>query len=193
MLIVCVELCSIHLQQSSDDEHLLANSLFGDGAAATVITSGGYGRAELELEKFHNALSTDGKAEMGWYVGDFGFEMRLSHNVPNVIQSGIKKLTDQLLQTLDLTISEVQYYAIHPGGKKILQVIEEALDIGKDDNRDAHEILRRAGNMSSPTVLFVLQGLMNRIKEVAQSGERVLSFAFGPGLTLESMLLRIAL
>ena len=99
-------------------------------------------------------------------------------------------LTERLLKSLDLTISEIDYFAIHPGGKKILQIIEETLGIPKTKNQFAHEVLRKMGNMSSPTVLFVIKSILEKIN-VFDQHRRILSFSFGPGLTLESMLLKI--
>ncbi len=191
VMIVCVELCSIHLQDAKDDNNILANSLFGDGAAAVIVTSGGFNSNEFQLECFHNDLAPSGKDEMGWHIGDFGFEMKLTHKVPDVIREGIETLTNRLLNRLELSVSDIPFFAIHPGGKRILSVIEETLGIKKEDNFDAHEVLRMTGNMSSPTVLFVLKSLSDRIDFARETGKRILSFAFGPGLTLESMLLKI--
>jgi len=127
---------------------------------------------------------------MAWDIGDFGFEMRLSAYVPEVIRSGIKKLTSGLLKKMDLTLEQIDYFAIHPGGKKILKAIEEELGISTDENRFSYEVLSNYGNMSSPTVLFVLRKIWDQL--VAKDrNEIILSFAFGPGVTLESMLLQV--
>ncbi len=107
-----------------------------------------------------------------------------------MIRSGIKKLTGSLLERISRNFSDVSYFAIHPGGKKILEVIEQELGISKDSNRHAYEVLKRFGNMSSPTVLFVLNEISKTLSDKDQN-KNILSFAFGPGLTLESMLLQI--
>ena len=127
---------------------------------------------------------------MTWTVGDLGFEMRLSSYVPEIIRSGIKNLTRSLMAKIGKSLSEVSYFAIHPGGKKILETIESELGLQKEQNKHAYEILKRYGNMSSPTVLFVLQEILHQI-HTSDEGKRILSFAFGPGLTLESTLLKI--
>ena len=127
---------------------------------------------------------------MAWTVGDFGFEMKLSAYVPEIIKSGIGGLTHSLLEKISKKISDIQHFAIHPGGRKILEAIEQALGLTKEQNKPAYDVLRQFGNMSSPTVLFVLQEITRGLNE-SNVGDRVLSFAFGPGLTLESMVLRI--
>jgi len=188
VLIVCVELCSIHLQNRTDDDSLLSNAIFGDGAAAVVVKGIRKDNC-LELIRFHSDLALEGKQEMGWFIGDHGFEMKLSTKVPDVIENGIRKLTRRLLENTNPDSEEISYFAIHPGGKKILEVIEKQLGISKSQTTQAHEVLRQYGNMSSPTVLFVLKKIFDRLTP-SDSNKHVLSFAFGPGLTLESALLK---
>jgi predicted naringenin-chalcone synthase len=127
---------------------------------------------------------------MAWTVGDLGFEMRLSSYVPEVIRSGIKNLTNSLLGRISNQLSDITYFAIHPGGKKILEVIEQELGLTKEHNNASYEVLKNYGNMSSPTVLFVLHEITKNLNGV-DGGKKILSFAFGPGLTLESMVLEI--
>ncbi len=191
VLLVCVELCTIHYQKTKNWDQILSNALFSDGAAAVFIDNEKpvSGKALL-LDGFHCDLAPEGKGDMAWRVGDSGFEMILSSYVPNLIKGGIVKLTSDLLSNFDLNPEEIDFYAIHPGGKKILDAIESALNIDKIKNRFAHQILREYGNMSSPTVLFVLKEILNQINS-ADDQKNILSFAFGPGLTLESMLLKI--
>ncbi|GAB4232716.1 MAG: type III polyketide synthase [Ekhidna sp.] len=188
VLVVCVELCSIHLQDKTDDENLLANAIFGDGAAAVVINAVP-GSRTLELSHFYSDLALQGKSEMGWYIGDYGFEMRLSSTVPDVIKEGIGELTQRLLSQIDLDLDAVDFFAIHPGGKRILEVIEEKLNISRENNYAAHEVLRSYGNMSSPTVLFVMKKIFDDL-HAEDDGKHMLSFAFGPGLTMESAVLK---
>ena len=190
VLVVCVELCSIHLQEKKDQESLLSNAIFGDGSAAMII-SGLKGKRSLKLTNFYSDLALTGKEEMGWYIGDYGFEMKLSAKVPEVIQDGIKELTNNLLSNIDIELTDIDYYAIHPGGKRILEVIEEELTITKEQNRFAREVLRSYGNMSSPTVLFVIKSILEGVTN-EDDNKHLLSFAFGPGLTLESAVMQIA-
>ncbi len=190
VLIVCTELCSIHFQKENTEDNLLANALFADGAAAVLVESQAQKGINLKQESFQCELATEGEHDMTWSVGDLGFEMRLSSYVPEVVRTGIKNLTRTLLSKIHLNISEIDYFAIHPGGKKILEAIEHELGLTKGQNQYAYEVLRKFGNMSSPTVLFVLQEVCNSLTR-EDHDKRILSFAFGPGLTLESMILQI--
>lgn len=187
VLVVCVELCSIHLQEKKDEENILANAIFGDGAAAMVIAGKPTSHC-FEIRGFYSDLATQGKDEMGWYIGDNGFEMKLTAKVPNVIQIGIEELTNRLLERIDLQLSEVDFFAIHPGGKRILEVIEDKLGISQEANRPAREVLKNFGNMSSPTVLFVIREIMDHLSPT-DDAKHLLGFAFGPGLTMESTML----
>ncbi len=191
VLLVCVELCTIHYQKSKDWDQILSNALFSDGAAAVIIDAKkpAFGKS-FSMENFHCDLAPEGKGDMAWHITDLGFEMTLSSYVPDLIRGGIGKLTEDLLEKLELASDEIDFYAIHPGGKKILEAIESVLNIEKEKNKFAHHVLREYGNMSSPTVLFVLKEIMNEIDPMDDQ-KNILSFAFGPGLTLESMMLKI--
>lgn len=190
VLIVCTELCSIHFQKENTEDNILANALFADGSAAVLVESEASGAPSLQLEKFECELATEGEHDMAWTVGDLGFEMRLSSYVPEVIRTGIKNLTRSLLSKVQKNFSDISYFAIHPGGKKILEAIEQELGINRDQNKHAYDVLRNYGNMSSPTVLFVLDQVRKNLIP-SDHKKKILSFAFGPGLTLESMILQI--
>jgi predicted naringenin-chalcone synthase len=190
VLVICTELCSIHFQREGTDDNLLANSLFADGSAALLVESQPRRGLNLKPISFFCDIANEGEHDMAWTVGDLGFEMRLSSYVPEVIQSGIKRLTASLLQKISQNFSDVSYFAIHPGGKKILEAIENELGITKLQNHHSYEVLKNYGNMSSPTVLFVLNEVCKNLNGV-DNRKKILSFAFGPGLTLESMVLEI--
>lgn len=190
VLVVCTELCSIHFQRESTEDNLLANSLFADGSAALLIEPHPRKGLNLKPVSFFCEIATQGEHDMAWTVGDLGFEMRLSSYVPDVIKSGIKKLTTSLLEKIEQSLSDISYFAIHPGGKKILEAIESELGLSKIQNKFSYEVLKNFGNMSSPTVLFVLHEVAASLGE-ADHKKKILSFAFGPGLTLESMILEI--
>lgn len=191
VLIVATELCTIHFQKSGDDDNLLANAIFGDGSAALVMSSQ---RADslqptvLSPEAFLNDIYPEGADEMAWGIGNFGFEMKLSAYVPTLIEKGIGHLVTRLLAST--SNQRIDHYALHPGGKKILEVIEKALGIEKHADWAGRKVLAEYGNMSSPTILFVLKMLWESL-DSNHKDHRVLALAFGPGLTMESMLLRL--
>jgi alpha-pyrone synthase len=197
VLVVCAELCTLHFQKKADTDNLYSNALFADGAAAVLVESHARPGQSMRMRAFYSDLLPDSKAEMAWHVGDTGFEMTLSGEVPAVIRKGIGALLHRLLERAELSLADVSQFAFHPGGRRILEVIEEQLGIGTHEDRHAYEVLRQYGNMSSATVLFVLNeiwaerataSLLNRSEGYDEPGN-VLSCAFGPGLTLESMVL----
>ncbi len=190
VLVVCTELCSLHFQKTPTEDNLLANALFADGSAAILVESKTNVKLKLKPENFHTALIVEGSQDMAWTVGDLGFEMKLSTYVPSIIKNGIAGLTETLLNKISRKLTDIRFLAVHPGGKKILENIEQELKIPKEKNQEAYCVLRNYGNMSSPTVLFVLHSIFNKIRQEDQN-EYILSFAFGPGLTLESMVLKI--
>ena len=192
VLIVSVELCTLHFQKSPEEDHLISNALFGDGAAAALVLAEPLPNAapSLALTAFHCGLEPDGHDDMAWHINDFGFEMTLSSYVPKLIQRGIRHLTDGLLASLPVQLTDIRHFAIHPGGRKILETIESELGLTREDNRHAYRVLRDYGNMSSATVLFVLRDVLAAATPT-DHGAPVLSFAFGPGLTMEAMLLEV--
>lgn len=185
VLILCLELCTIHFQAEFNEDNLLANTLFGDGAAAVVVSNDGEG-APYAIEGFQSVVDDNSEQEMAWNIGNLGFEMKLTSYVPDVIEKNIARLSEKLMHKFQLLLSDIDHYAIHPGGKRILQAVENGLKLPKSINDIANGVLENFGNMSSPTVLFVLDELGRRIGP----DKKVLSFAFGPGLTMESMLLK---
>jgi len=190
VLVVCTELCSIHFQKTPTEDNLLSNALFADGSAALLVESKTTAKIKLKPENFHTALLVEGGHDMAWTIGDLGFEMKLSTYVPSIIKSGIAELTQTLLHKISKKLTDIRFLAIHPGGKKILENIESELKIPREKNQAAYCVLRNYGNMSSPTILFVLHSILSKIQK-DDHNEYILSFAFGPGLTLESMVLKI--
>ena len=192
VLIVCLELCSIHFQKEFKEDNFLANALFSDGAAA-VIQSGQPGQQfRLQPEKFYCNILSEGKRDMAWSIGNFGFEMRLSAYVPDVIKSGIRQSVSQLMDHCQMELEDIDFFAVHPGGKLILEVIENELAIDRERNEYGFEILRNYGNMSSVSVLFVLRKVMEKFQSGLKDHGNILAIAFGPGLTLESMVLSVS-
>ncbi|MBX2911423.1 MAG: type III polyketide synthase [Cyclobacteriaceae bacterium] len=190
VLVVCAELCSLHFQKESTEDNKLANALFADGAAALLIEPAARGNINMQIGHSFCGLAGDSMDNMAWNIGNHGFEMKLSAYVPDIIKSGIKELANSLLAINQIKLSDISYFAIHPGGKKILEAIEGELGLSRNDNRFAYSVMRQYGNMSSPTVIFVLQALLATLSE-GDHGKKVLSFGFGPGLTLEGLILTV--
>ncbi len=180
VLILSVELCTIHFQKSYTEDNLIANAIFGDGAAAALISKSGGG---LRIKNYGSQIVKEGEQDMAWAIGDFGFEMKLSKYVPELLSKGIHNLMSYLEDKHQL--SKVVNFAVHPGGKQILQKVEEAFGIEEVQNNFSHDVLQEKGNMSSATILFVLE---KWLKNSDKSGD-ILAMGFGPGLTLETLLL----
>lgn len=189
VLMVCIELCTLHFQNDFSLENVISNAIFADGAAAVLIEGPTNQKKYFKIESFHSDLVPQTEQEMAWSIGDYGFDIILSSYVPKVIKFGISVFTEKLLQQLNWSLSDIDYYAIHPGGLKILQACEESLNISPKDNKYSYEVLRDFGNMSSATVLFVLKNIWDNLGQNAHE-KNIFSCAFGPGLTLEAMLIK---
>ncbi|PKI93251.1 type III polyketide synthase [Actinomycetales bacterium SN12] len=201
VLVASVELCTLHLRSSDDPDTIIASSLFADGAAAALVTARSL-PSEVDaftLDGFHTGIIPEGEQDMAWTIGDTGFEMVLSTAVPQRIGANIESALGPLWAA-DAEIADtlpqhpigetVQHWAIHPGGRSILDRVQERMQLTDEQLRPAREVLRTCGNMSSATVLFVLKRILEQ--EGAQPGERVAAMAFGPGLTAETALLTVA-
>ncbi len=187
ILCVCVELCTLHKQEGTDRNSLLSSTLFADGAAAAIVE--GAPRSDglsLALSAFKSSVAFHGRNEMAWNIGDNGFQMALTAYVPALIEEGIPALAHSMAE--ELADSRVGHWAIHPGGKRIVEACGSALGLSEHDLRHSYGVLNDFGNMSSPTVLFVLDRIRRQISE---SGDMAPIFgaAFGPGLAMETMLL----
>lgn len=189
VLVVCLELCSLHLQFRDEADSLLANSLFADGAAAVLVSARkpAANRPSLTLESFTSALAPEGAGDMAWEIGNHGFDIRLSTYVPKIIEANINGILDGVLAKSPWSIGEIGTWAVHPGGRSILDRIEAALELDPEQLEDSREVLRNHGNMSSATVLFVLNRILNRTE--LDETHPVCAMAFGPGLTIETALL----
>ncbi|MDA0314129.1 MAG: type III polyketide synthase [Bacteroidetes bacterium] len=177
VLVVSVELCTLHFQKEYTEDNLLANSLFGDGAAAALVMHSEKG---LQIKNYLSEVLWEGEKDMAWKIGDFGFEMRLSQYIPSLLNQGIRRLRD--LFEAKFNFSQIQHVAIHPGGKQILIQVQDAFGLSPAVNRHAMEVLRSCGNMSSASILFVLERMLH---DPSIQGD-ILALGFGPGLTLET-------
>ena len=192
VLIVSVELCTLHFQKSTQLDNLISHAIFADGAAAALIESTTNTKKYFSFEHFHCDLLPQTSQEMAWHISDTGFDIVLSSYVPEIIESGIGSFINNILHQQQINLTDIDLFAIHPGGLKILQACEKALTITPEQNKHAYHVLKNYGNMSSATILFILKAMLNDIKQ-QDHGKRVFSCAFGPGLTIESMLLKVNL
>ncbi len=182
VLVVCVELCSLHQQYSSDPQQIVANALFADGAAAIVVTSEmAAGRWSLLAQR--SLILEDTADMMSWRIRDHGFEMTLSPSVPDLIRGQLRDWLNDWLPGAGVTLDQIRSFAVHPGGPRILNAVVEGLNLPADALDASRGVLSDYGNMSSPTILFIL----NRLRE-AKAVTPCLALAFGPGLTIEAAL-----
>lgn len=184
-LLLCAELTSLHLQPAgtrTDIQQIVSHALFADAAAACVITPDGPGYAVRELAAVTDATTAD---HMTWEVTDAGFRMGLSPQVPAVLAAHVRDLVDDVLARRGLRVADVDGWAVHPGGPKILDVVQEQLGLDDAAMSPSRDVLATYGNCSSPTVLLVLDALRRR----AEPPKRIVMLAFGPGLTLYVTLL----
>lgn len=178
VLLVNLELCTLHLQESTDPEQLMAFLQFADGCAVTLVSSDSFG---LRIDGFRAEVFDQGKELIQWHVGDTGFEMILSADVPKALGAGLETVAKKILP--EDSREKMKLWAIHPGGRSILDAVQTKLEIPADEMKYSREVLRDYGNMSSATVLFVLAKMLS---EPGTHG-RGIAMAFGPGLTVETM------
>lgn len=187
VLLCAIELCSLHYHYGWDPEKVVANALFADGAAAVVIAAGqpdAAGPGAWRIRASGSCLLPDSENEMTWKIGDHGFEMTLSARVPGVIEQHVRPWMERWLARSELRIDQIGSWAVHPGGPRIVDSVAASLGLPPGTTSISDEILSEFGNMSSPTVLFILQRLRQR-------GARLpcVALAFGPGLMAEAALL----
>ncbi len=185
VLLCAVELCSLHYHYGWDPQKMIANALFADGAAAVVgnYSSPGQGEEAWQVAASGSCVFPNSTKAMTWTVGDHGFEMTLSKQVPVLIQENLRPWLASWLKGMAMTLADIGSWAIHPGGPRILDAVEEALSLPKTATAISREILNFRGNMSSPTLLFILNALRNRLAK-----RPCLALGFGPGLTAEAAL-----
>jgi alpha-pyrone synthase len=182
VLIVNVEICSLHFREGAPLDQQLSFLLFADGAAASLVSARAQG---LRLDSFHSTLLPQTHELMGWTIGDQGFYMHLDEKIPAAIQIGLRNCGAEILG--NTSINQMASWAIHPGGRGILDAIQNELQLAENALRFSRAVLRENGNLSSATIMFVLQAIL----QDPISRGRGCGMAFGPGLTLESFLYSI--
>jgi predicted naringenin-chalcone synthase len=184
VLICAVELCSLHYHYGWDPQKVIANALFADGAAAVVAAPDPAAPASAwRVAASGSCLIPDSEEAMAWSVGDHGFTMTLSKRVPGLIATHLRPWLSGWLLEKGVRLDEVKSWAIHPGGPRILEAVVESLGLDPRMAAPSREVFAEYGNMSSPTVLFILDHLRR-----ANAPRPCVALGFGPGLNAEAML-----
>lgn len=189
VLIVCVELCTLHFQPKDNSDNLLSNTIFGDGAAAVVVVSDSAAKQNhqrgMVINGFYSLLLGKGKDLMAWNITPINFEMVLDAGIPEFIGNEVNDIVLKAGRKLNITPDKIDKWAIHPGGKKILDTIKKQMQMNDTDLQYSYKVLEEYGNMSSPTILFVLNEIM---QSEHKPNETIFSIGFGPGLSIETSL-----
>ncbi len=189
VLMVNLELCTLHLQQTTDLEQVLSFLVFADGCAASLLSADPTG---FRLDSFRAILIPSTRELITWKIGGLGFDMLLSGQVPAAIGKGLEQTGPDILAATSAgpiaTPADIPLWAVHPGGKSVLDAVERGLHLPPHALSCSREVLDRYGNMSSATVMFVLERLLAE----AHTGQAGCAMAFGPGLTAETMLFHAA-
>ena len=188
VLVVCTELCTLHFQKENTMDNIASSLLFGDGAAAMLITGNNYKEKGLSINKFYSEVSFKGKQDMSWQLSSSGFLMTLSGYIPDLIEQDFNTLLCNALDNAGFSKKDISHWCIHPGGKRVLQSIEKSIDVTAEDLKYSYDVLKNYGNMSSPTILFVLKEIMDSLGG-SNGNANIFGAAFGPGLTLETFIL----
>jgi predicted naringenin-chalcone synthase len=189
VIIVCTEFCTLHFQKENTVDNITSTLLFADGCAAVLMQHESSNHSGLSFKSFFSDVAFKGKKDMSWQLSSTGFLMTLTGYVPDLVKEDFDHLISKALDKAGLKKEDINHWCIHPGGKKILEVIEQSAGLKNEALKYAYEVLNDYGNMSSPTILFVLKKILTELetKETA-TGNMVLGAAFGPGLTMETFI-----
>ncbi|WP_153798805.1 type III polyketide synthase [Foetidibacter luteolus] len=184
VLIVATELCTLHFQQQYTPDNAASSLLFADGSAAVLVSNQLRGARGIKLKNFYSSITYKGKNDMAWELSSRGFLMKLSGYIPQLVEEDIAALVQKALQHSGLSQKDISHWCLHPGGKRIIEAIQKKLGLSMDDVCYSRTVMRDYGNMSSPSILFVLKDIMQSKLPVTN----VFGVAFGPGLTMESFI-----
>ena len=189
-LLVSVELCSLHLQTEASRDNILANMIFADGAAAALFsnTPAQIAHSKMNLVSTSSIMFENSSDFMGWKIGNFGFEMILSSDLPRIILEVAIPELHKILASYGLQSEQIHHWALHPGGRAILDSLQTGLHLSEEKMTSSRNVLRNYGNMSSASILFVLKDLIER--GTVKKDEYCCAVAFGPGLTMEVALFK---
>jgi len=188
VLIVATELCTLHFQQDYTPDNAAAALLFADGSAALLMANQpAGGKPALSIDGFCANIAFKGKLDMAWGISNKGFLMSLSSYIPHLIKEDISGLVQEALHKINIDRHSITHWCIHPGGRKILDEVEQQLQLHPDDLGFSRQVLEQYGNMSSATILFILKDILAGLRQNSQPA-RVFGVAFGPGLTMETFI-----
>ena len=185
VMIVCTELCTLHFQKEATPDNIASSMLFGDGSAAILVTGDDHARQGLYLQSFYAEIIPRGKKDMAWELSSTGFLMTLSGYIPELIEEDFKTLVTKALHNCNVSVEDITGWCIHPGGKRILEAIHKSLQFKNGELAESFHVLKKMGNMSSPTILYVLKEMMHATDP--SRCNKVFAAAFGPGLTMETL------
>jgi len=188
VLLVSVELCSLHLQLQPTRDNILANMVFADGCAAALFASGSGGLGKLQLLETESLLFGDSRELMGWEIGNHGFAMTLSPELPRVILERAVPAAREILRKHHLSPEKIRHWVLHPGGRAILDALQKGLGLSDEQTVPSRAVLCRSGNMSSASVLYVMKEVLDQVR--VESDDLICAIGFGPGLSMELALFR---
>lgn len=183
VLICSTELCSLHYQYHAGTEQIVANALFADGAAALVVGQKDDVDDIWRLRDCGTKMIKGSRNMMSWRVGNHGFDMTLSPELPTLIENHLPLWMEDWLIRSNLKPEDIKTWAAHPGGPRILESFQQAMNLSRQDLSASYEILEEYGNMSSSTILFLIKALQQR-----KAALPCVAIGFGPGITIESAL-----
>jgi len=186
VMVISAELCTLHFQAGNKTDHLISASVFGDGAAGAIVKAHKPENNGFQLNRFASTITKKGSEDMAWSIGDNGFDMVLSAYIPELLTGGLDDFLEPVLKHYDLDSANVSRWAVHPGGRAILDKVESYLNLPVKSLESSRYVLSKFGNMSSATILFVLDHILRKKNDPANENEQVIAMAFGPGLTIES-------
>jgi len=190
VLMIAVELCSIHLQTEPTRDNIVANMIFADGAAAAFFSNKNISdRRNLEIQFAESFLFENSAKFMGWKIGNNGFEMMLSSELPQIILNSAAPKAKEILMQKEVDITQIKHWALHPGGRAILDSLQNGLDLYDEQLIPSRKVLREFGNLSSVSILFVLKNIIEN--ESLKKNDYCCAIAFGPGLTMELVLFKV--
>lgn len=190
ILMVSVELCSLHLQTEPTRDNILANMIFADGAAAAYFSkSDSSNKRKLKIQFAESFLFEDSAKFMGWKIGDNGFEMMLSSELPKIILNSAAPKAKEILAEKEIDISKIKHWALHPGGRAILDSLQKGLELSDEQLKPSRKVLLNFGNLSSVSILFVLKNILENSE--LHKDDYLCAIAFGPGLTMELVLFKV--